>query len=331
MHWHGFIDHESGIRLYKVGLAERCLTIKDLHQDNGTYDDCNIDEIEAPENTIRLPANFTGKRYVSVIALNNAMEPSQPACSDGITKDISPPVFHNVRLANAKWAETIYCSEYATFLLRSDLVKVNISGSKGCDRICSKSNNLPFLESLPDEGNTEFNSPNKSIGTVNSDIMEVTDFICSNIPLYKGNTLIYVPNDHIFLTWEIKEEFSQIQDFYVGFGQDASESNAPSLLNYVSTNRKSFFKLHHAGLGTDTEFFIFLKGVNKAGLKTVVTVGPVLIDQTPPRFKTVPTVKIEGHSIHIGWENDTFYDDEQMNPINKILFEIGIMSLITVS
>lgn len=150
VHWHGFIDHESGIKLYKIGLAERCLSIQDF--ENKNQSDWKIEQIEAPENILRFTTNFTGKRYVSVIALNHAMEPSIPACSDGITKDTTPPVFRNLRLANAKWAESIYCHKNDTYLLRSDLTKVkllNVSAIAGCKHICAKRQNIPFLESIP--------------------------------------------------------------------------------------------------------------------------------------------------------------------------------------
>ncbi|XP_052788796.1 uncharacterized protein LOC128223559 [Mya arenaria] len=31
VHWHGFIDHESGIKLFRVGLSDRCLSTQDLY------------------------------------------------------------------------------------------------------------------------------------------------------------------------------------------------------------------------------------------------------------------------------------------------------------
>nr|KAG5704400.1 hypothetical protein BaRGS_031106 [Batillaria attramentaria] len=34
--WHGFLDHESGILLYRVVLADRCLTDQEMDSSNAT-------------------------------------------------------------------------------------------------------------------------------------------------------------------------------------------------------------------------------------------------------------------------------------------------------
>jgi hypothetical protein len=70
-------------------------------------------------------------------------------------------------------------------------------------------------------------------------------------------------------------------------------------------------------------FFVFLKVVNKASQESVLSLGPILIDETPPICRRIPKVNIEEHDIVVGWENDTFYDIEQEDKINSIFFEIG--------
>ena len=319
-----------------MGLSDTCLTTQDFqnfNQHNKTSEDLLIQDVDASEFTLRLPANFTGKKYTSVIAFNNAMESSVPACSDGITKDKSPPNFHNVTLANAKWEETIYCQENKTWFLRSDLVKVDISEGQACKQTCYKTQNISFIESIRSKKAKaitllpNITSEIESFGSLDGQRDEY-EFICSTFPVYDLGKYIYLPDDQILLQWDAADEFSQISDFFIGFGRSASEKKAPSLINYISTGKKSLFKLHHAGIGTDEEFFIFLKGVNKAGLEMILPIGPVLIDQTPPRYRNTPDVVIDANEIIVGWENDTFYDDEQSNPINHILFQIGMYHLI---
>ena len=107
VHWYGFIDRESGISLYLVALAKRCLSKQELYDRKETVIDSVIIEVAAPKTTLRFPANFTGKRYVSVVAVNNAMEPSESACSHGLVKNTVASVLHNVSLVIAKLAESI--------------------------------------------------------------------------------------------------------------------------------------------------------------------------------------------------------------------------------
>ncbi|XP_069134690.1 uncharacterized protein [Argopecten irradians] len=74
--WAGFIDNESGIKLYKVGLSTKCLHITDFNHYT------SIDETTLTSANFSLPEE--GKYYVTVVAYNNAMEPSTPVCSDGV-------------------------------------------------------------------------------------------------------------------------------------------------------------------------------------------------------------------------------------------------------
>ena len=326
VHWHGFIDHESGIKLYRVGLAERCLTTEELYHRNTSLSDVLFDEITSPENILKLPANFTGKQYVTVVALNNAMDPSKAVCSDGISRDTSAPQLRNITIVNAKWSESLYCNENATWLLRSDLVKVQLRNTPACKRACKQSIDIPLLNSIPslrissDQNNSAALSQNNSVQKDDSNAE--SGFLCSNFKAYDKN-FIYLPNDHLVLSWDVEDNISQIRDFFVGFGKTVSEENSPSLVDYMSTGSKKTFKIHHAGIGTDDEFFIFLKAINKAGLITIIPIGPTLIDMTPPRYTSVPGVEIDVDTILVGWNNDTFFDDEQSEMISQIFFQIG--------
>ncbi|KAH3708849.1 hypothetical protein DPMN_068308 [Dreissena polymorpha] len=131
VHWHGFIDHESGIKLYRIGLAERCLTREELYNLVNVKVMIAYTELPYQETSVRLLANFTGKSYVTVIALNNAMEASNPVCSDitGITRDKSAPSIRNITLQHATWSESIVCHKGRPHLLQSNLRKVPLHNS----------------------------------------------------------------------------------------------------------------------------------------------------------------------------------------------------------
>ncbi|WAR31809.1 hypothetical protein MAR_034351 [Mya arenaria] len=63
--------------------------------------------------------------------------------------------------------------------------------------------------------------------------------------------------------------------------------------------------------------------INKAGLERIATIGPVLIDQTPPLNKTLPQVLSESEHIVFGWDISTFYDEEQSAQIDQIFFQFA--------
>jgi hypothetical protein len=53
---------------------------------------------ETTETHISFQANSIGKMFATVVAFNNAMEPSPAVCSDGINIDITPPTISYVSI-----------------------------------------------------------------------------------------------------------------------------------------------------------------------------------------------------------------------------------------
>ena len=316
VHWHGFIDHESGIKLYRIGLSHRCLKKNELYNFTTVPDILVYEELPFSQQSVRIPANFTGKRFVTVIALNNAMESSEAVCSDGITRDLSPPEIRNLTLQHGRWSESILCNKGNVYLLESNLQKVQITNTNSCQQLCqyeSEASPLTILLPINYETKNERN---------------VSDFLCEHFHVYRNDTIIYLPNDHLYLQWDVVETGSQINEYYVGIGLDATEKNSPSF-GYTSTNKRTIFKKRHDALGSNELFYIFIKVSNKAGLANVYTVGPVLIDQSPPLNRTLPNILIEDDTIIFGWGESTFYDDEQTEQIDQIFFQIGINNLLT--
>ena len=312
VHWHGFIDHESGIKLYRLGLSHRCLGKNELYNFTHIPDVLVYREMPYSEQSIRVPANFTGKRYVTVIALNNAMEPSEAVCSDGITRDLSLPEIRNLSLQHGRWSQSIVCSETDVFLLESDLKKVKLQNTNSCKRLCQSVSETPTITDLLPLNPETKNDKN------------VSDFLCGRVHLYTNQTIVYLPNDHLYLQWDLLETVSQVNDYYVGIGYDVTEYGSP-VIAYMSTERKNHFKMRHDGIGSNELFYIFIKVSSKAGLDNIYTFGPVLIDQTPPLGTTLQRVSIENDQIVFGWEDTTFYDEEQTEQIDLIFFQIGTM------
>ncbi|WAR31803.1 hypothetical protein MAR_034345 [Mya arenaria] len=311
VHWHGFIDHESGIKLYRVGLSDRCLSTQDLYNFIEVRSILIFRELPFYEESVRIPTTFTGKRFVTVIALNNAMEPSKPACSDGLTRDLSPPEFRNMTLQYGQLSESLLCLHGEVYLLQANMQRAKLLNTSACRSTCGADVESHKVTEIYQMHNIQGKDE------------DISSFLCEHLPLYTNDTIIYLPNDNIFITWDIEEGGSQIDDFFVGLGFNPTEIQSPSLVSYTSTRKKTYFKRRHEGLGSDEVFYIFVKVINKAGLERISTVGPVLIDQTPPLNGTLPQVILESDHIVFGWDSSTFYDEEQTAQIDQIYFQIA--------
>ena len=82
VHWHDFIDYESGIKFYRIALGRECFyDLKNITP--GQYNDSIVQE--SSHNSLKTVfPDGVGQYFVTVIAYNYAMCPSNPICSDGV-------------------------------------------------------------------------------------------------------------------------------------------------------------------------------------------------------------------------------------------------------
>lgn len=306
VHWYGFIDQESGINKYRIGFADRCLHRDELYNYENVSDIVELVEIAYTENNVRVAVTFTGKMYVSIIAFNNALDPSDSVCSDGITRDTTPPKFYNLTVGHSSIVSSVVCFDDQPWLLNSNMSLSKLPQLSECLTRCSETESIPsYLNALP-KGQHVINNSR-----------------CSFKKVLSTEDIIYLPNDYIELSWDIDASTSQIDDFFVGIGIAQSETENPQLISYMSTNRKTFFKHRHEGVSRGEIFFIFLKAVSKSGLEEVLAIGPMLIDSTPPLYKRKPDVILNDSNIIITWDEETFYDLEQTEQITRIEYTFG--------
>ncbi|XP_052073992.1 uncharacterized protein LOC127711868, partial [Mytilus californianus] len=217
VHWHGLIDHESGIKFYKVAISRDCIyNLKDtvIGNINGSI----VLETNHESTKMVFP-DGQGKYHVTVIAFNNAMSPSKIACSDGIIFDESVPEIVNI-------------------------------------------------------------------------------------------------------TWDVREDHSQIAHAFVGFGRDKSSIDRPDLMDYTKTHHLESYIQHHPGFIGEKRMFVFIKVQNRAGLDQKIWFGPLLADETPPVCQAIPKPVIDNDYVIAKWDKGNFYDTEQTEEIGSVMFRV---------
>ncbi|XP_063447914.1 uncharacterized protein LOC134727462 [Mytilus trossulus] len=308
VHWHGFIDHESGIKLYRVAIGKDCIpNLQDMiiGNINGT-----IVLETAHESSKLIFPNGQGKYYVTVIAFNNAMSPSKNACSDGITFDTSVPEIVNVSIKHAQTVESIGCLNGVPWLMTDYLSKVKLVGNE-CSNVCTNKSNDDIFTLLPTT--LETMNENNSVST----------FLCRTLKYYQLN-YIYTPTDLFQITWNVREDHSQIAHVYVGFGKEISEIDSPDLMGYSKTHHLTSYTQHHPGLIGEEKIFIFIKVQNRAGLDQKIWFGPILADETPPVCQYIPKPVIDNGYVIVKWDRGDVYDTEQTEEIGSVMFRVGI-------
>ncbi|KAK3589130.1 hypothetical protein CHS0354_017096 [Potamilus streckersoni] len=311
LNWDGFLDHESGIKLYSVGIANRCLTLEEL-QHKSTVKDSKIIEIkDVVGNVAHFLITTQGHYFSSIIAYNNAMRPSVAVCSDGFTIDSSPPLISNMVVKYAKCNELIACEKDMVYLIREDLIKIPLRKTNECEKKCKSIRAFPFLSSLP-------------IGYSNSDNTDVADDLCQRLPGFSEEWFIYMPSSKILMECSPTDNESQIISVEVGFSSDSSQVDVPDIEDYTTLHVHSKYTNNHAGFNRDKPFYLILKVENKAQLKTIVAFGPIVIDETAPYKAGSLGLFQDFKFVYCWWKNDTFLDPEQKQPVDLVLYRIGV-------
>nr|KAG5706422.1 hypothetical protein BaRGS_032815 [Batillaria attramentaria] len=123
--WHGFLDHESGILLYRVALADRCLT---------------DEEMDAADNATEVKqGEMTSFKFPS---------------EDGITYDTTPPLLVNVSITHARTREEVACTQPdQPWLVNSNMTRVRLARTSDCLNFCSSNSTNEDVSHLPISSN----------------------------------------------------------------------------------------------------------------------------------------------------------------------------------
>ena len=113
------------------------------------------------------------------------------------------------------------------------------------------------------------------------------------------------------------------QNFHVGAGSSRTSASSPDLIPLVSTHAHHSFH-RHSGLGQGAIFYLFLQATSKANLQTLLTMGPILVDSTPPRVTATLTAEVDGDHLAVSWEKGVVVDLEQPRDIEfEYTFRVG--------
>ena len=306
INWQGFIDHESDILFYHIGVTHSCMTADNISLS------IIFKELDAPETDISITLPVEGKYFTTIIAYNKAVTASVPVCSDGIVFNSSPATVFNVTLQNAKIPESFACNEDGIWIIgpRAIKRKVNITSNFKCRINCASANTKNSMLSLLPEGNK---------------ISEMEE--CNHL-LDLNNVYTYLPNADIHLTWNISENESQVSQVFVGFGTNPSTMSTPDIISYFELKQHTFFKNHHSGMGNDYKFYIFIKAINKASIESIAAFGPVVVIESKPLCNGKPSVSVDKENITIVWDTSIFADPDQMLDIGIIYHRFGECKLV---
>ena len=289
-YWQGFSDPDSKIHHYKYAIETTCLSKEQINSDNmKVYRTSNqyIDPITVKNS---------GTYYVSVVAYNNALEPSDVVCSDGLAVDDTPPTLQHISV------------DY----LRSKpgLIKQNTSKEIWLVDENRRRRLLKEFETICDHNTLLVSDVNiYPLASVNLSSLPPWQAQCPYGP--SSPYLFTHVNRVLSVSWTGSDDQSGIHDYEMGIGRTQSD-DPPSVLPFHSTAGISHYSQKIESITEGMEYFIIIQATNKAGLKTKKAIGPIIVDITAPHLTNKINVHydMESTTLSVSWAKNTFTDAE---------------------
>ena len=134
--WTGFFDRETDIPFYQYIFADYC-AVADVfsYPLNATS---GVSQTRVTSASWEAPGE--GTYFITVVAYNNALQPSSAVCSDGITVDMTPPTFMGVSIPGARVKPGLVADSGGQFwLVERERERARVSGYSGW---CANSSTL---------------------------------------------------------------------------------------------------------------------------------------------------------------------------------------------
>ncbi|XP_019614830.1 PREDICTED: uncharacterized protein LOC109462712 [Branchiostoma belcheri] len=296
--WDGFFDEESGVKFYLYGYSTSCLDAADLQLPKGASITRTTDT-----NAV-YTAPTPGTYFCTVVAYNHALDPSVPVCSDGVTVDVTPPTLTAIQVDH--------------LAVRPGVVK----DAGGDVWLIDQRRHRVLVLDPPAQCLTAPRVNNIDDYAPRLDLVTNTTLSNQYCTQHRGPpTINYLSVDRtLFVSW-IGEDESGIYDFSVGLSSTSSTSS-PDIMPFTSTTGIPELRFSHPRISQNSQFHLVIKAENSAGLTTVKTVGPIVVDITSPQFVGQITLSTEGNYLVGRWSVNDFYDQESQDPL-QYQFAVG--------
>ncbi|XP_064635756.1 uncharacterized protein LOC135492940 [Lineus longissimus] len=295
-HWDGFFDRESGIRFYQYAFGDHC---RDAGIFSINYDDSDVTQTPGQtSNTWTAPGD--GTYYLTVVAFNEALERSQPVCSDGVMIDNSAPFIKEIAIDNLKMKEgLIKNSAGEVWVVRTDghIFPID-SPSSACSGKATTAANFDLYPlwrfdngTIRETGNTSWCESDSAVG------------------LGSGYNSYLIEDNYMSINWTGGDGESGIREYYFGIG--STGCSAPDILGWQQSKKGGRFFQYHTGLSAGTTVYACVKVINQAGVDTVQSWGPMIVEVTAPSISgSAPTTTLENGYLVTTWTSSVFTDSQ---------------------
>ncbi len=151
------------------------------------------------------------------------------------------------------------------------------------------------------------------------DVVLPDDDVCTSSTLYTPSQLTHITRDYTLnVSWTATDNVG-ISHYNVAI---VTPANLTNQIDYYRTAGQQHYSFYSSELlSNGNEFYLSLQVFDLAQRFVTVTIGPIVVDVTPPTLNgTLSAVRVEGH-VTVTWQNNAFQDKE--SNIEEFDFAIG--------
>lgn len=282
----GFVDRESGIRAYFWAVGSSC-------EDEGVRPDLSDAVVLARYNrsttdTIEYTALESGRYVFRGFVVNNAWEPSDVLCSDGVVVDTEAPQFAHVRIDNlAVTPGLVRTAEGAVWLVRGNATRVPVADAdKDCvarATLMTSSDAVMLVPSAVALGPAFDGTDNAAADNARVPAVTAAE-VCAYAPFVP--TYFLGTEESLNVSWALaKTPAGNLHSVGVALASapaDGADPQGDILAFRTTTHQQNHMVILHDGLENGLELYVYLRVTKRSKQSTLLVLGPILLDAYPP-------------------------------------------------
>ncbi|XP_069132408.1 uncharacterized protein [Argopecten irradians] len=309
-YWDGFFDKESGVLMYQYGVDQECIQ-GNKFQANGRGE--MIHETYGTSALINVTTE--GTYHVTVVAYNRAMEKSEPVCSDGITIVTTVPNVVEVVVKGGKVkGGVVRDSEDQVWILNRNRTRNQVMDpTTDCRDRATLIDDISLVPINRYQNGT-------NVLSSNGDCL-------ASLPAPNSTTTVLGRTNNLDISWTISSNDSVVFDYEIGLST-IQTNPVPDLYSFISTNHHTHSRIRHPDLVEGVMFYVLVRTTSKANAHVLQSIGPMIIDTTPPDITGPITLEYNAGYLVTWWATDAVTDTEEPYNLNY-QYAIGHSSFTT--
>lgn len=160
--------------------------------------------------------------------------------------------------------------------------------------------------------------------TIDSSPPIITRVSLPDMTPHPSQPISFVPYHTFFnVSWDARDN-TEIREYRVAIATSADLLySTPDILPASSTGRLAFRTIYNDSLGSGTTLFVVLTATDLAGNTATHTLGPVVMDTTPPMFEGNLTITPTASHVMVTWSGANVTDEEEGNDALQVEYAVG--------